>query len=123
MTQATFRDTLKRCDLILRAHLERPLLSVLYPAEGERSPLDETAYTQPALFAVEYALSEMWKSWGIEPTVVMGHSAGEYAAACVAGVFSLEDGLKLIAERGRLMQSLPRDGQMVAVGVFGADTK
>jgi malonyl CoA-acyl carrier protein transacylase len=114
-TQPTFRQTLDRCDEILRAYLEKPLLSVLYPQAGETSPLDETAYTQPALFALEYALVQLWKSWGIEPTAVMGHSVGEYVAATVAGVLSLEDGLKLIAIRSRLMQSLPPGGEMVAV--------
>jgi acyl transferase domain-containing protein len=114
-TQPTFRKVLEHCDTLLRPYLERPLLSVLYPAPGESSPLDETAYTQPALFALEYGLAELWKSWGIDPSVVMGHSVGEYAAACVAGLFNLEDGLKLIATRGRLMQGLPAGGQMVAV--------
>ena len=114
-TQPTFRKTLEQCDGILRAYQQKSLLSVLYPEPGETSPIDQTAYTQPALFAIAYALFELWKSWGIEPDVVMGHSVGEYVAACVAGVFSLEDGLKLIAHRGRLMQQLPSGGEMVAV--------
>lgn len=112
----TFRETLNRCDEILRPYLEQPLLSVLYSDnQSHNSKLDETAYTQPALFVLEYALAQLWKSWGIEPDVVMGHSVGEYVAACIAGVFSLEDGLKLIATRGKLMQALPQDGEMVAL--------
>ncbi|GET41659.1 type I polyketide synthase [Microseira wollei] len=111
----TFRQTIDRCDLILRSYLDEPLLNVLYPEPGKTSPINETAYTQPALFALEYALAQLWQSWGIKPTVVMGHSVGEYVAACVAGVFSLEDGLMLIAARGRLMQALPQDGEMVAL--------
>ena len=125
----TFREALDRCDEILQPYLKEPLLSILYPeelssdnprtprrqayadagrdAKSQRAKIDSTAYTQPALFALEYALAQLWKSWGIEPDVVMGHSVGEYVAACVAGVLSLEDGLKLIAERGRLMQALP----------------
>ncbi len=114
-TQPTFRKAMDRCDELLRAHLEKPLLSVLYPQPGEESPINDTAYTQPALFALEYSLYELWRSWGIMPSAVMGHSVGEYVAACVAGVFSLEDGLKLIAERGRLIQALPGGGEMAAV--------
>ncbi|WP_223270081.1 type I polyketide synthase, partial [Nostoc sp. 'Peltigera membranacea cyanobiont' 213] len=114
-TQPTFRQTLNYCDEILRPYLEKPLLSVLYPTSGEISLINETVYTQPALFALEYALAELWKSWGIVPDVVIGHSLGEYVAACVAGVFSLEDGLKLIAQRASLIQKLPQDGEMVAV--------
>lgn len=120
-TQPTFRTALDRCAEILRPYLEQPLLTVLFPEAGgtERaailSPLNETAYTQPALFALEYALAELWRSWGIEPDIVMGHSIGEYVAACVAGVFGPEDALKLIAERGRLMQALPQNGEMAAV--------
>lgn len=113
-TQPTFRQTLQQCDRILHSYLTTPLLEVLYSPE-KTALLDQTAYTQPALFALEYALVQLWKSWGVEPTVVMGHSVGEYVAACIAGVFSLEDGLKLIAQRGRLIQALPPDGQMVAV--------
>lgn len=116
-TQPTFRRALDQCDQILRAYLEQPLLSVLYPDPGVTPPLHETAYTQPALFALEYALAELWRSWGIEPDVVMGHSVGEYVAACVAGALSLHDGLKLIAARGRLMQALPERGSMLVVFV------
>ncbi len=114
-TNATFRQSIVRCDEILRPWLKKPLLEVLYNSGADNSLLNETVYTQPALFALEYALTQLWKSWGIEPSVVMGHSVGEYVAACVAGVFSLEDGLKLIAERARLMYNLPRDGEMVTV--------
>jgi acyl transferase domain-containing protein/acyl carrier protein len=114
-TQPTFRHALDHCDTLLRPYLEQPLLSVLYPPEAEASPLDQTAYTQPALFAIEYALYQLWQSWGITPDVVFGHSIGEYVAACVAGVYSLEDGLKLIAQRGNLMQALPTGGQMAAL--------
>jgi myxalamid-type polyketide synthase MxaB len=124
-TQPIFRQTLEKCNEILQPYLEQPLLSILYPdlykpkekseIGNRKSEIDETAYTQPVLFALEYALAELWRSWGIEPAVVLGHSVGEYVAACVAGVFSLEDGLRLIAERGRLMQSLPAGGTMAAV--------
>ncbi|MEG4207193.1 beta-ketoacyl synthase N-terminal-like domain-containing protein [Microcoleus sp. Pol7_A1] len=114
-TQPTFRKTLEQCDRILQPYLEKSLLEVIYPQSGTNSPLDETAYTQPALFAIEYALYCLWQSWGITPAVVMGHSVGEYVAACVAGVFSLEDGLKLIAARGKLMQQLPKRGIMVSL--------
>ncbi len=113
--QPTFRKTLDQCAEILHPYLEQPLQAVLFPEPGVPSPLDETAYAQPALFALEYALAELWRSWGIEPDVVLGHSVGEYVAACVAGVFSPEDALKLIAERGHLMQALPSDGAMAAV--------
>lgn len=114
-TQPTFRACLDHCDEILRSYLEKPLLEVLYPSPAKSSLLDETAYTQPALFALQYALAQLWQSWGIVPKAVMGHSVGEYAAACVAGVFSLEDALKLITWRSRLMQALPQDGEMVVV--------
>jgi len=114
-TQPRFRHVLDHCDEILRPYLGRSLIEVLYPKSRQTSPLDKTAYTQPAVFAWEYALAQLWRSWGIEPSIVMGHSVGEYVAACVAGVFSLEDGLKLITERGRLMQNLPEEGEMVVL--------
>ncbi len=118
-TQPVFRRTLEQCDGILQSYLgEKSLLEVIYPENPQELNnffIDQTAYTQPALFAIEYALAQLWQSWGIKPDVVMGHSVGEYVAATVAGVFSLEDGLKLIAHRGRLMQKLPAHGEMVAV--------
>jgi acyl transferase domain-containing protein len=115
-TQPLFRQTLDQCAELLRPHLEKPLLEVMFASdEATGALLNETAYTQPALFALEYALAQLWMSWGVQPSGVMGHSVGEYVAACIAGVFSLEDGLKLIAARGRLMQSLPAGGTMVAV--------
>jgi amino acid adenylation domain-containing protein len=118
-TQPTFRKVLNECAQFLHPLLEVPLLAVLYPEPGGEAEagalLDQTNYTQPVLFALEYALAVLWRSWGIEPSAVMGHSVGEYVAACIAGVFSLEDGLKLIAQRGRLMQSMPETGAMAAV--------
>ncbi len=115
--QPEFRDALNLCNEILGASLEKSLIDLLYPSAGNEggSLLDETAYTQPALFSLEYALAKLWMSWGVKPSITMGHSVGEYVAACIAGVFSLEDGLKLIAERGRLIQSLPRNGAMAAI--------
>ncbi|MDB9517354.1 SDR family NAD(P)-dependent oxidoreductase [Roseofilum reptotaenium CS-1145] len=115
-TQPSFRQALDRCDQILHAYLEVPLLEILYPKDAQNSTvLDQTAYTQPALFSIEYALAKLWESWGIKPNALMGHSVGEYVAATVAGVFSLEEGLKLIAMRGRLMQQLPPGGEMVSL--------
>ncbi|MEG4811617.1 type I polyketide synthase [Microcoleus sp. F8-D3] len=115
-TQPTFRKSLERCQEILNTIgiSERSLLSILYQND-DNSLLEQTAYTQPALFAIEYALTELWKSWGIEPSAVIGHSVGEYVAACVAGIFSLEDGLKMISARGSLMQKLPSNGEMVSL--------
>ncbi|ACK70306.1 Beta-ketoacyl synthase [Gloeothece citriformis PCC 7424] len=116
-TQPTFKTALDTCADLLSPYLKRPLLEILYPQDSTAisDELDQTAYTQPALFALEYALAQLWLSWGIEPSIVMGHSVGEYVAATLAGVFSLEDGIKLIAHRGKLMQALPQNGQMVAV--------
>ena len=113
--EPVFRTALDRLAVVLNPHLERSLIEVLFPAADEADLLSQTRYTQPALFALEYALTELWRSWGISPSIVVGHSVGEYVAACVAGVFSPEDGALLLAERGRLMQRLPAGGAMAAV--------
>jgi acyl transferase domain-containing protein/NADPH:quinone reductase-like Zn-dependent oxidoreductase/short-subunit dehydrogenase len=114
-TSPTFRHALDRCDELLSPHLDRPLLSVLYSKDPAENLLGQTIYTQPAVFSLEYALSELWRSWGVQPSFVLGHSVGEYVAACVAGIFSLEDGLRLIVQRARLMQAEPIGGGMIAV--------
>src|SRR5205823_5965577 len=75
-TQPLFRSTLLRCEELLRPHLDRPLLSVMFPPPGDEHLLDQTMYTQPALFSIEVALGELWRSWGVEPGAVMGHSLG-----------------------------------------------
>lgn len=114
-SHTVFRAVIDGCDELFRSLCDSSLLDVLYPRDAADGRLDETGFTQPALFAVECALAELWRSWGIRPDLVLGHSVGEYAAACVAGVFSREDGMRLITARGRLMQALPRDGDMVCV--------
>ncbi|MEM6252539.1 MAG: SDR family NAD(P)-dependent oxidoreductase [Cyanobacteria bacterium P01_D01_bin.156] len=124
-TEPVFRDTIDHCAKILKKEGIN-LLELLYPEQGSRdnvgsrksevgSALQQTVNTQPALFALAYALTELWKSWGITPDGVLGHSIGEYAAACTAGVMDWDMGLKLIATRGRLMQDLPEGGGMAAV--------
>ncbi|MEM9272529.1 MAG: aminotransferase class I/II-fold pyridoxal phosphate-dependent enzyme [Cyanobacteria bacterium P01_F01_bin.143] len=138
-SQPIFRQTLNRCADILQHHLDKPLLEIIFQLRGDltrrrdvacyvstdntdntdnddqSSIINQTIYTQPAIFAIEYALAQLWLSWGIKPDYVMGHSIGEYVAACIAGVFSLEDALKLVANRGRLMQELPSSGGMLAI--------
>ena len=116
-TEPVFAETLTRCAAVLADVLEKPLLDVIFDTDGPASEeaLRHTSYAQPALFAVEMGLARLWQSWGFEPDVVLGHSVGQYSAACVAGVFSLTDGALLMAERGRLFGSLPAGGRMVAV--------
>lgn len=116
-TEPVFAETMKRCAAVAAEVLEKPLLDVIFDVAGPdgEDTLRQTSYAQPALFAVEMALARLWQSWGFEPDVVLGHSVGQYSAACVAGVFSLEDGALLLAERGRLFGGLPAGGRMVAV--------
>ena len=111
--EPVFRAALDRCARELGDRPGPPLLEVLFGDAG--AALEHTALAQPALFALEYALATMWRAWGVEPTFVVGHSLGEVAAACVAGLMSLEDALALVTARGRLMQELPEPGAMAAV--------
>ncbi|AKT41314.1 type I polyketide synthase [Chondromyces crocatus] len=114
--EPVFREALDRCEEMLRPYLERPLCSILFPATSDAEVLlEETAIAQPALVALELSLVTLWRAWGVEPDLVMGHSVGEIAAACVAGVLGQEDALRLAAERGRLMQALPTGGAMAAI--------
>lgn len=123
LTEPVFREQIDHCCTLLQPHLQRDLRDLLYPdahaAEAATEQLQQTAMTQPALFVIEYALARLWMSWGISPQAMVGHSIGEYVAACLAGVFSLEDALALVALRGRMMQSMPT-GDMVAVS-FSAE--
>ncbi|MBV9927460.1 MAG: acyltransferase domain-containing protein [Acidobacteria bacterium] len=119
-TELYFRQQLDRCAELLMPHLRRDLRSVLYPAAADEAGaaelLRQTEFTQPALFAVEYALARLWQHWGVRPQAMIGHSIGEYVAACLAGVMSLEAALALVAARGRLMQKLP-GGSMLSVAL------
>jgi acyl transferase domain-containing protein/NADPH:quinone reductase-like Zn-dependent oxidoreductase/acyl carrier protein len=116
-TEPVFAETLTRCAAVVADVLEKPLLDVIFDADSpdNEETLRQTSYAQPALFAVEMGLARLWQAWGFDPDVVLGHSVGQYSAACVAGVLSLEDGARLMAERGRLFGSLPAGGRMVAV--------
>ncbi|HEX6719483.1 MAG TPA: type I polyketide synthase, partial [Pyrinomonadaceae bacterium] len=120
----TFREQIDRCSDLLQPHLGCDLRSLLYPSheniEEAAERLKQTVFTQPALFVVEYALAKLWMSWGVRPRAMIGHSIGEYVAACLAGVLTLEDALTLVAARGRLMQSVP-GGAMTSVTLSEAE--
>lgn len=117
-SEPVFREHVDRCCDLLAPHLGLDLRGVLYPAPGQEEEaerkLASTAFTQPALFVIEHAMAQLWMSWGVRPDSMVGHSVGEYVAACLAGVFSLEDALRIVATRGRLIQGLPQ-GAMLAV--------
>ncbi|HEX3528277.1 MAG TPA: amino acid adenylation domain-containing protein, partial [Thermoanaerobaculia bacterium] len=125
-TEPTFREQLNLCARLLTPHLGLDLRQVLYPGPGAETAaaaqLAATRLTQPALFAVEYALAQLWSEWGLKPELMLGHSLGEYVAACLAEVFTLEDALALVAARGRLMQELPA-GAMLAVALPEAEAR
>lgn len=118
--EPAFRAQVDRCCELLRPHLDLYLRYVLYPREqdaGEMARrLQQSALAQPALFVIEYALAQLWMQWGVEPQAMLGHSFGEYVAACLADVFTLEEALALVALRGRLTQDLPT-GAMLSVSL------
>ena len=122
--EAVFRETLDLCAKHLREPLGVDLIAALYPPDSEKDScadrLNQTWLTQPALFAIEYALAQWWRSLGVEPTAMAGHSIGEYVGACIAGVFSLEDALAIVASRGRMINDLP-EGAMLAVPLSAAE--
>ena len=115
--EPVFRNMVDRCCHLLQPHLNLDLRDLLFPTDDQRTEAEEqlqqTAITQPALFTIEYALAQLWMAWGVQPEAMIGHSIGEYVAACLAGVFTLEDALALVATRGRLMQSLPAGSMLV----------
>ncbi len=127
--EPAFCAALDRCAELLTPHLGLDLRRLLYPAAAGAGPdadsdaartLEQTAVAQPALFAVEYALAQLWSEWGVRPAAMLGHSIGEYVAACLAGVLTLADALALVAARGRLMQELPA-GAMTTVPLPAAE--
>src|SRR5581483_9443314 len=116
-SEVLFRDAVDRCAECLRGHLGFDIRSVLYPSSDTKAKAEkqihETRVTQPAIFTIEYALAKLWQSWGIKPSLVIGHSVGEYVAAVLAGVFELEDALAILAGRARMMQDLPAGSMLV----------
>ncbi|MHC5675251.1 SDR family oxidoreductase [Nostoc sp.] len=117
-SEPTFTLAVDNCCELLKPHLDFDLRHLLYPDEAEKEKaaeqLKQTFIAQPALFTIEYALAQLWMSWGVRPEAMIGHSIGEYVAATLSGIFSLEDALALVANRGRLMQQLP-SGEMLSV--------
>ena len=117
-SEARFRSEVDECSEVLRPHLGLDLRTILYPTEADGAAAQEritqTAVTQPALFVIEYALARLWISWGLEPAAMIGHSVGEYVAACLGGTFTRNDALRLLARRALMMQELP-SGSMLAV--------
>ncbi|GAB3264619.1 hypothetical protein GCM10027347_31790 [Larkinella harenae] len=115
--EPVYRQAIDECAQLLTTHLEADIRQIIYPEDTNfkaEEILKNTRFTQPALFVTEYALAKLWMSWGVRPTILVGHSIGEFVAAHLAGVFSLADALKLIAVRGRLVSELPR-GSMLSV--------
>ncbi len=122
-SEPIFREQVDNCCEILKSYLNLDLREILYPKSSKSDDkINETLYAQPALFVVEYALAKLWMAWRIYPEAMIGHSIGEYVAACLAGIFSLEDALLLIANRGKLMQQQP-PGAMISVALSMEDVQ
>lgn len=120
--EPVFKDALDKCAAVLDELLPQPLLATMHAeAAGETSLLDQTQFSQPAIFSVQYALSQLWASKGVKPCAVLGHSVGEYCAAVTAGVLSLADALRLIAARGRLIAEKCEAGIGSMVAVFAPE--
>lgn len=124
LQEASFRQWIDRCAEILEPELGLDIRSLMFPDPGQdqqaTAKLNQVQFTTPAIFTIEYALAKLWMAWGVHPDALLGHSIGEYVAACLSGVFSLEDALHLVSVRGRLMQGLPV-GAMVAVMLSGPE--
>ena len=120
--EPVFRSEIDNCAELLKPHLGRDLRELLFPTPDTEKEAEETLrntqFAQPAIFAVSYALAKLWMSLGVTPAASLGHSIGEFVSACIAEVFSLEDALRAVAARGRLMQSMPT-GSMLAVMASG----
>ncbi|MCU0285194.1 MAG: aminotransferase class III-fold pyridoxal phosphate-dependent enzyme, partial [Acidobacteria bacterium] len=116
-----FKLELETCDGLFRELGSASIIELLYGASAENDLISEAIHAQPVIFSIEYSLAKLWLSWGVKPALVMGHSIGEYAAACIAGVFTLEDAVKLVSIRGQLMQSVKEPGQMV--GILASEEK
>ena len=114
-TSPIFRDAIDACDRLLRPVIKQSLVDRIYGEDADPAELNRAEWAQPAIFALQYALTQLWRSFGVAPAAVMGHSVGEYAAAWAAGCLDWEKALLLVAERGRLMQSLPAGGAMWSV--------
>ncbi|MEL6494992.1 MAG: beta-ketoacyl synthase N-terminal-like domain-containing protein [Cyanobacteria bacterium J06623_7] len=119
--EPVFRENCDRCCQILEQYLDIPLKNIIF-SPASSAQINQTQFAQPAIFTIEYALSQLWISWGIKPTNAIGHSIGEYVAATLAGVFSLEDALRIVAKRGQLMQQCPT-GAMLSVAMSADDAR
>jgi acyl transferase domain-containing protein len=124
--ERAFREQVDLCAELLTPHLGLNLREILYPTEAKAQEaaqqINQTSLTQPALFVIEYALAKLWIGWGVKPEAMLGHSIGEYVAACLAGVLTLEEALKIAALRGQMMQQLPV-GSMLAVALAEEELK